>query len=114
MSIFVYIEWIIEFLSPQENKIFLFDWDEGNSLKSFIKHGIDNFQIESSFQNPNMFILGIQISPFVNEERYAILGIDFKGNLLFVSFTIREGNIRIISGRKAHKKERRLYGKTIR
>lgn len=51
----------------------------------------------------------IQVEPEVSEERYGILAKANDEKVLFVSFTIREGKIRPISGRLANKKERMIY-----
>ena len=50
------------------------------------------------FLNKDMFVpLGIQVAPPTNEPRFGVLGTDFSGKKLSLSFTIREGRIRIIS-----------------
>ncbi len=43
------------------------------------------------------------------EERFLMIGYSYKNNLLFVSFTERNGIIRIISSRKATKNERKKH-----
>lgn len=54
------------------------------------------------------------VSHSVTELREVVLGQTYKGRLLFVVFTIRQGKIRVISARDADKKERRLYGQNHR
>lgn len=53
--------------------------------------------------------LGIQVAPTTNEPRFGALGTDFSGKKLSLSFTIREGRIRIISVRPMSKSERKNY-----
>ncbi|MBI3535423.1 MAG: BrnT family toxin [Deltaproteobacteria bacterium] len=53
--------------------------------------------------------LGEQISPIVNEQRYGILGLTSDLKPVFICFTIRGSEIRIIHIRKMNIKERRLY-----
>ncbi|PCI31798.1 MAG: hypothetical protein COB53_12835 [Elusimicrobia bacterium] len=53
--------------------------------------------------------LGVQISPEVAEERLAIVGETFEGRVLHVVFTMREGKVRPVSARPAHKKEKEVY-----
>lgn len=112
MAKFLYIEWLLEFLISQPD--FVFEWDDGNSSKSFEKHGINNDLVESIFNDPNLLALGEQFHPPVNEARYGILGQAINGEVLFVCFTIREGKLRPISSRVANQKERGLYDKEIR
>lgn len=44
-----------------------------------------------------------------DEERFVTLGIDALGRLLVVVYTMRGDVVRLISGRKANKHERRQY-----
>lgn len=104
---FKYIQWLISFLEAFD--IFVFQWDAGNSLKSEDKHGVTIEQIESCFLDEKILPLGIQVEPKVKEERYGIIARDYEGTILFVSFTIRDGKIRPVSGRVANKKERIIY-----
>ena len=54
-------------------------------------------------------ILGAQVSPKVSEPRYGILGLTSDLLHVFVCFTIRGSEVRIINIRKMNKKERKLY-----
>ena len=52
---------------------------------------------EQVFLNRDFLVpLGIQVSPITNEPRFGALGTDTSGRKLSLSFTIREGRIRII------------------
>jgi uncharacterized DUF497 family protein len=106
MAKFIYEEWIDEFLSLAT---FVFNWDLGNTSKSFEKHGISTSDTESAFYDEKLVVLGVQVSPQSPEERYGILATTDSGILLFVSFTLRVGFIRVISARQANKKERAIY-----
>ncbi|MBI4049503.1 MAG: BrnT family toxin [Candidatus Doudnabacteria bacterium] len=46
---------------------------------------------------------------YTAELRYTLLGITGLDQILFIVFTIRNNIIRIISARKADKKERQIY-----
>ena len=108
MAQFEFVEWLLLWLLNQA--YFEFDWDEGNSTKSLQKHGINIESAEQLFHNKEGLVpLGIQISPQMNEPRFGVLGVDLSGNRLSVSFTIREGKIRVISIRKMSQKERNHY-----
>jgi len=108
MAQFEFVAWLAKWLLEQE--VFEFDWDQGNSTKSLQKHSISSDSAEQVFMNREFLIpLGIQISPETNEPRFGALGEDFSGKKLSLSFTIREGRIRIISARSMSKAERKNY-----
>lgn len=107
MAKFEFLQWLVTFFEASD--FFVFQWDSGNALKSEEKHGVTVEQIESCFQDDKIMVLGIQISPPSDEERYGILAKDLNGEVIFICFTIREGKIRPISGRYANKKERDMY-----
>lgn len=66
-------------------------------------------QIESSFNDNQLWVLGVQETPIVNEDRFGIIAKDSTGEVLFICFTIRNGKIRPVSGRLTSKKEKDLY-----
>lgn len=88
-----------------------FEWDEGNIDKSFKKHGISWSQSEEIFLDKDLKILK-DIKHSEKEERYIAIGKTFQKVVLFAVFTQRINKIRIISARKANKKEKRYYEKT--
>ena len=112
MAKFKFIEWLLLWL--QENSHFEFDWDEGNSMKSAAKHSVQTNETEEIFITGQAAPLGIQVSPVVHEERLGIVGTTSTGRVLHVVFTLRNGKIRPISARPAHKKERELYEAYLR
>ena len=84
------------------------DWDEGNSQKSLVKHSVHMLECEEVFFNQPLFVLE-DPNHSSTEQRYYSLGkTDFK-RLLFISFTIRNNKIRVISARDMSKKERKKY-----
>ena len=92
-------------------KITGFEWDRWNVDKSYDKHGITPREAEEVFTDARQLVLE-DIEHSQTEERFTIIGKSIKGNILFVSFTIRDTKVRIISARKANIKERRLYEET--
>ena len=84
-----------------------FNWDEGNSTKSYSKHGIINSEAEECFFNFNI-ILPDEIHS-QNEERYQVLGQTDGEKVLFIAFTIRDSEVRVISARPASQKEKKIY-----
>ena len=108
MAQFEFVEWLVLWLlSPRDLE---FDWDQGNQSKSVQKHGIKIEAAEQFFMNRDCLVpLGIQVSPATDEPRFGALGMDLLGNQLFVCFTIRQGQIRVISIRPMSQTERRRY-----
>ena len=92
-------------------KITRFKWDRGNIDKSYEKHGIIPNEAEEVFTDKHV---GIEkdVKHQEKEERFIAIGKTLEEKLLFVVFTLRETVIRVISARRANKKERRLYEKT--
>ena len=91
-------------------KIKGFKWDKGNIDKSYQKYGITPNEAEEVFVNKNV---GIErdLKHQETEERYIAIGMTLNAKLLFAVFTIRNSFVRVISARRANKKERRLYEK---
>lgn len=94
-----------------EFKFHDFEWDKGNILKSKLKHSVSTDEAEESFYDEDLLVLGKQVSPRTTESRFGILGKTLTGKILFVSFTMRDAKIRIISARSANKTERKIYEK---
>lgn len=108
MAQFEFVAWLVKWILEQE--VFDFEWDHGNSTKSLQKHKIRAESAEQVFLNKDLLVpLGIQIAPITNEPRFGALGTDFSGKKLSLSFTIREGRIRVISARPMSKSERKNY-----
>lgn len=88
-----------------------FDWDEGNINKNLIKHNVTDKESEEIFcSKPLLVNENKKHSQY--ERRFQALGKTNKNRLLFVSFTVRNGKIRIISVRNMNRKERGEYEKT--
>lgn len=108
MAQFEFVAWLVQWIFEQQT--FVFEWDNGNSTKSFQKHKIKSKSAEEVFINKDILVpLGIQISPETNEPRFGALGVDFSGQFISICFTIREGKIRIISARPMSTNERKNY-----
>ncbi len=94
-------------------KIKYFEWDRGNIDKSYQKHGISPKQSEEIFLDKELKVLK-DTGHSQKEVRYIALGKTFEKKILFVVFVTRKNKIRIISARKANKKERRKYESKIK
>ena len=88
-----------------------FEWDEGNLLKNWEKHGVSAPECEQKFFN-NPLIAGHDTKHSQQESRFFALGQTDTGRLLFVVFTIRNELIRVISARNMNRKERKAYEKS--
>lgn len=87
-----------------------FDWDKNNIDKNEKKHGIFFKEGEEVFVDDPILYEDLEHS--INEKRFQCIGLTKTQKLLFISYTIRDKKIRIISARIASKKERGNYEKT--
>ncbi len=94
------------------NEVKEFEWDQGNLNKSYRKHGITPKESEEIFLDENLRVVP-DLKHQQKEPRYAAIGKTMEQKILFVVFTLRSQKIRVISARKAHRKERRIYGEKI-
>jgi uncharacterized DUF497 family protein len=92
-----------------------FDWDQSKAKTNKQKHGITFAQAITAFDDPYALIERDEEHSKPSEIREALIG-ESDAGVLVVIFTIRsEGKVyRIISARKANKKERKLYEETKR
>jgi uncharacterized protein len=85
-----------------------YEWDEAKRLANLRKHGIDFADVEEfDWDNATKWI---DERKAYGEERFLALGF-FRGRVHSVAFTERRGITRIISFRKAEKREVRRYEK---
>ncbi len=85
-----------------------FDWDESNREKNWEKHQVLASECEEVFFNLPL-LLQADSAHSEKEPRYYVLGHTIAGRRLFISFTVREDKIRVISARDMGKKERKNY-----
>lgn len=93
-------------------KITGFQWDEGNLLKNWEKHGVSHLEAEQVFFNEPL-IVEDDVKHSQDEPRWYGLGSTDAKRMLMVVFTIRSTEIRVISARDMNRKERRVYEKEI-
>ena len=91
-----------------------FDWDESKNETNYRKHGIWFEEAQKVFQDPQHRVFYDETHS-KKEDRYIAVGHSESERLLLVIYCFREPNsmIRIISARKATKKERQFYEKRI-
>jgi uncharacterized DUF497 family protein len=88
-----------------------FDWDESNRDKNWVKHRVSSGECEEVFFNIPL-VIADDVKHSEVEKRYLVLGQTNNGRLLFLSFTIRNKKIRIVSARDMSRKEREGYDQT--
>lgn len=91
-----------------------FDWDDGNSEKNWIKHGVSRNECEEIFFNQPLIVRGDPKYSNPKEIRFYTLGRTDTNRFLFIAFTIRNKLIRVISARDMNLKERKKYDEQIK
>jgi len=85
-----------------------FEWEPQKAKINLKKHGVSFAEASTAFED----VLSLTIDDplhSTDEERLVLIGMSFKNRLTIVVHTERGNNIRIISARKATKKERKYY-----
>jgi uncharacterized protein len=85
-----------------------FEWDEDKATSNRQKHRVSFAEAATVFADPLAVIFDDEAHS-AEEQREIIIGHSAENHLLLVSFTERAGAIRIISARRATKRERRDY-----
>jgi len=88
--------------------VLLFEWDPNKAKENLETHGISFDEASTVFRD----ILSLVIhDPLHSEEedRFVLIGSSHRNRLLVIVHTERSNNIRLISARKASKKERKQY-----
>jgi len=83
------------------------EWDPQKALSNLRKHGIDFADAVSVFEDD----LAITIpDDFPDEQGFVTMGVDVRDRILVLVYAWRGEYIRLISARKATRRERRVYG----
>ena len=85
-----------------------FEWDPQKATASLKTHGVSFDEAVTVFQDP-LGVVHADPDHSESERREVLVGHSTGGTLLLVSFTDREGRIRIVSARRATRHERREY-----
>ncbi len=83
-----------------------FEWDERKAQANLRKHRVDFADAATVFEDDRAVTVA---DDDPEEERYATLGTDALGRVLVVAYTMRGERIRMISARRATKRERAEY-----
>ncbi len=85
-----------------------FEWDEEKAASNLEKHGVSFEEATSVFSDP-LYVDFVDPDHSDEEQRYLIIGMSETTRLLIVSYTERDGVVRIISARELTAGERRVY-----
>ena len=84
-----------------------FEWDAKKSETNRIQRGFSFDEVAAVFLDDDRIMFRDERQDY-GEERWTTFG-QIEGRLFAVSYTLRGNAIRIISARKANKRERRRY-----
>ena len=87
-----------------------FQWDEGNAVKSWLRHEVSQAECEQLFLN-RPIVVTIDEGHSQVERRFAALGYADSGRQLTVVFTVRGTLLRVMSARPMSRRERGIYAK---
>lgn len=90
----------------------IFEWDPRKAKTNFEKHGITFDEASTVFKDTLSLTIEDPLHSY-DEERLVLIGMSSKNRLLVVVHTEREESIRIISARKAVKRERKYYENNV-
>ena len=91
-----------------------FSWDENKADSNYSKHGVTFEEAKGVFYDENALLID-DPDHSDDEERFIILGMSKEFKILVVCHCYRDSskNIRIISARKATKREQRGYSEGL-
>jgi uncharacterized protein len=84
-----------------------FEWDEEKAGANIRKHGVDFADAATVLTDENAITIPDPAAD--EEERFVTLGTDALGRVLVVVYAWRQDRIRLISARRATRRERRVY-----
>jgi uncharacterized DUF497 family protein len=85
-----------------------FEWDSRKARTNLAKHGV-SFEEAATVLGDPLSLTIPDPEHSLTERRHITLGRAFNSKLLVVVHTDRDDNIRVISARRASRRERRFY-----
>ena len=86
----------------------IFEWDPKKAETNLKKHGVSFEEASTAFKDPLSLTIDDPLHSS-DEERLILIGMSYNNSMLVIVHTEIRDNIRIISARKATKKERNYY-----
>jgi uncharacterized DUF497 family protein len=87
-----------------------YEWDDAKNRSNFAKHGLDFADAELVFAGPCVTFVDNRFE--YGEERFITLGL-LAGRLVAIAHAPRGEATRIISMRKANRREQKIYQKRL-
>ncbi len=87
-------------------------WDPEKAKANFLKHGVRFSDAEGVLYDP--MALAREDEASEGERRFVAIGMDHLTRIVVVVFTVRSETVRIISARRASRREREQYAKRVR
>ncbi|MBV7334052.1 BrnT family toxin [Chloroflexi bacterium TSY] len=84
-----------------------YQWNPDKAQFNLEKHDIDFADAVGALEDE--WALTLEEQDIDGEQRFISLGMDFLGRVLVVVYTHRDDDIRLISARRATKRQRRTY-----
>lgn len=84
-----------------------FRYDPAKAAANFRKHGVSFADAEGVFQDP--LAVTREDPDAEGERRYVAVGLGSAAELLVVIYAVRDDEVRLISPRRATRKERKTY-----
>ena len=85
--------------------------DPVKARANFLKHGVEFADAVGVLEDPQA--ITVEDPDAESEQRFITIGLDFLGRVVIVVYSYRGDNIRLISARKATRREIRIYEKGI-
>jgi hypothetical protein len=86
-----------------------FEWDDEKARTNLRKHGVSFREAATAFSEWGAPVSG-DVLHSTSEDRFIIIATSYQERLLTVAFTYRDDEIiRIISARRANRREQRIY-----
>jgi len=85
-----------------------FEWDPNKAASNLRKHEVRFAEAVTALEDYAALSMPDDII-HIHEERFVALGMDSLGRILVVVYAVRDDRIRIISARKATRRERSQY-----
>jgi hypothetical protein len=83
-----------------------YEWDQDKAEKNFQKHDVDFADAVTVLEDGSALTLEDR---HPDEDRFVTVGMDAMGRILVVVYTWRGESVRLISARKATRRERKQY-----
>jgi uncharacterized DUF497 family protein len=88
--------------------VLLFEWDPNKAKENLETHGVSFDEASTAFRDTLSLAIYDPLHS-EQEDRFVLIGSSHRIRLLVIVHTERGDNIRLISARKASKKERKQY-----